>query len=145
METLKGRINENETNLLDSVHFYALRNKHSKFMIPSEENLIDGIKYSKVLLETGCATLSIPYPTTLTFDAFWTRYQTYLWSVKSIGVGHHHKVALSISGGTDEAFQIKLGSAKASVYTKTLRFILPYDIVDEILKKKIFVGPKHVG
>lgn len=96
---MEDRIYKEETTFLDSVVFYALKNKYNKFMIPSEENYIDSIKFSKVLIDSDCSSLSIPSPINMPFDEFYNNYKCYVWYIEIYKVvGLHHRISLVING-----------------------------------------------
>jgi len=111
-------------------------------MIPSEDNFFDGIKYPKVMIDSGCASLSLPYPSQILFKDFYEKYKNYIWTIgKSSGVGLHHKIHLAITGDSPNSFEIRLGCSPKLIRTKTLKFILTYEIILQILDKGIFNKP----
>ncbi len=146
---MEDRITEGETYLLDSVVFYAIKNRKAKFMIPAEKNEFDSnfFSFDNVMIDTGSSTISIPYPSAIDFDTFYEHYKTYRWEIgRSIGVGIHYKVSLTIRGDTNKAFIIRLSSMKPKkdpLTTQSLRFILTYDIVLKILQRDVFKESKY--
>ena len=146
-ENEEEKLEKGETELLDSVVFYALLNRKRKYMIPSDQNVFDGLKYSKVMIDTGSQMLAIPFPSELTFDQFWNKYRTYYLSIqkssiqKSSGMGHISRISLVVQGDTTKSFQIHLGKAKNPITVQNLRFILNYAIAVELLKTDHFKGP----
>lgn len=110
-------------------------------MIPYDQNLFDGLKYQKVMIDTGCQMIAIPFPFELPFDVFWNKYKNYILRIhKSSGRGHLSKLSLVVEGDTPNSFQIILGKDKIPITLQKLRFILNYDIAVELLKTNRFQG-----
>ena len=136
-------IGRDDCTFLDSVVFYAVKNKKAKFMIPFEKNEFDSgfFFFEKVMIDSGCSTMSMPYPTSMPFEKFYDHYKNYKWDIsRAVGTGMLPRLRLSISGDTERSFNIKVGSlnGKTPPTTKWLRFILPYDIIEEISKRDLF-------
>ena len=138
--SLDEKIEEGETSILDSVVFYAILNKKRKFMITSDQNFIDGIKYPRVMIDTGSQMLAIPFPDELTFDQFWTKYSKYNLRIhKAKGMGHISKLSLLVEADNVGKFEISFGNGKKPLVPLTsLRFILSYESAVNLLKTNYF-------
>ena len=47
---------------MSKIIFHAFRAKNNSYFVPSKDNFFEGIKCDKLMIDSGCNTLLIPFP-----------------------------------------------------------------------------------
>eukprot|EP01129_Flabellula_baltica_P005429 TRINITY_DN1975_c0_g1_i1.p1 TRINITY_DN1975_c0_g1~~TRINITY_DN1975_c0_g1_i1.p1 ORF type:complete len:242 (-),score=39.68 TRINITY_DN1975_c0_g1_i1:16-741(-) len=134
----------NENLIVENVEFYACKNSHNKYLIPTRDNFFGGIQIPHVLCDTGCSsTLLVLQEEDLVLMMNTFSSTSYLWSVRG-SRGILHPITLSILPKGDKRgtmIDCKLGPWSISL--PRLRFYLCYDDV-MILKEVEFLSPESL-
>jgi hypothetical protein len=103
---------------------YAARNKKNLFFIPSKSNNFAGIPYENVMVDNGCSSALLPFPTgTGSLRNFANG--RFAWSVsQSMGTGVVHSPVLKIKSHIRVKFPVKLNGKALPIHIPFLRFHL---------------------
>lgn len=105
----------------DKVLCFAARNRRGRFYIPSKDNVFGSVVVENVLIDSGCSSLSLPFPLVHGFPLEW-RTKAYNWVVSfSQGTGSVHSPVLKISMHLGLEFSCSL-AGKDQPALKFLRF-----------------------
>lgn len=84
--------------------------KGGLFYAPGKKNIFAGLKYERVIFDTGCASLLLPFPN-LKAEEFWQLFKKDVWKISqssSIGALSSPVLAISKIGG----YEVSLAGAQ---------------------------------
>ena len=118
-----------------SIKAVALRTLKGSYYVPGKKNSFDDLEFENVLFDSGCASLLLPFPQTMTFEIFLQKYHKFPWSLGiSAGKELFNSCTLHIDKGTFPEFTIKLDGAQEDLKTDFLRFHISFNEAEAIVK-----------
>jgi len=103
---------------------FAARNKKNRFFLPSKSNAFASIPYDNVMIDNGCNSVLLPFPTDrASLEGFAN--PRFTWSVsQTMGTGVVHSPVLKIKSMISFEFPVKLNGKEMPVRIPFLRFHL---------------------
>lgn len=103
---------------------FAARNKKNRFFIPSKSNAFASIPYENVMIDNGCNSALLPFPTDRgSLEGFAN--SRFTWSIsQSMGTGVIHSAVLKIKSLISFEFPVELNGKELPVRIPYLRFHL---------------------
>jgi hypothetical protein len=103
---------------------FAARTKKNRFFIPSKSNAFAGVPYENVMVDNGCNSALLPFPTDKgSLEDFANA--RFIWSVsQSMGTGVVHSPVLKIKSRISFEFPVELNGKELPVRIPFLRFHL---------------------
>jgi hypothetical protein len=117
-----------------SVRAFASRNRKNRYFIPSTNNSVAGISYGKLMVDSGCSSVLLPFPDggvqVIERKFSPTRHEFTISSSK--GTGAIHSLVLKIKSKMSQGFSIVLNGQLQPVSLPFLRFHLGSSAATEL-------------
>ena len=105
---------------------FASRNRKNRFFIPSTNNSIAGITYEKLMVDSGCSSMLLPFPATgaQELERRFRPMRFHFTVACSKGTGAVHSLVLKVKSKINQGFDMVLNGQTQPVSLPFLRFHL---------------------
>ena len=124
-------------NLPEKILAVALRNDKKRFFIPSGDNTFAGIRYEYVMVDSGCNSILLPFPTNL-HDLQPFGSDQFFWEIcwsNRVGVINSPTLLIYCPESNDDVGELWL-AGRSVVQMKALRFHLGKSSANQLLNAR---------